>query len=118
MTDTELVKAWVELQSMPQGSTEAEAHMWAAEKIYLLALRSPKECWQVVLDILSATNDEWVLTNLGAGPIESMLSFNPEETIAMIEREAPQNSKLRSTLSNVWRNNIPDDTWSKLQAII
>lgn len=118
MTDTDLAKAWIESCSLPRGSTEKEARRWAVEKVSSLSLRSPKECWEVVLDIVSATDDEWVLTILGAGPIEDMLSSNPEETIAMIERDAPQNSKLRYALANVWQSDTPDDVWNRLQAII
>lgn len=118
MTDADLVKAFIKSFSVPPDSKEREAHRWAVSRISSLSRESPKECWEVVLDIVSATDDEWVLTMLGVGPIEDMLSSYPEETIAMIERDAPQNSKLRYALANVWQSDTPDDVWNRLQAII
>ena len=118
MTDADLVKAFIESCFVPPGSKENEALAWADRRINALSFHSPKKCWEVVLDIVSATDDEWVLTMLGVGPIEDMLSSYPEETIAMIERDAPQNSKLRYALANVWQSDTPDDVWNRLQAII
>ncbi|MBV2139202.1 MAG: hypothetical protein KUF79_20520 [Candidatus Thiodiazotropha sp. (ex Ctena orbiculata)] len=114
MNKRKLAEAWIHLQDLPQDSTEAEKYMWSAEEINLLALRSPSDCWDVVLEILSITDDDWIITNLGAGPIENMLAFKPEITISMIENEYTNNSKLQAAIKNTWKNIIPDEVWDRL----
>lgn len=117
MTKNKLAAAWIELQSLPQDSHDAEQRMWAAEELNLLALRSPNKCWDSILEIISLSDDEWVLTNLGAGPIENMLALNPEIAIALIEKEFPENKKLQDTVENIWKNIIPNNVWERLLAL-
>lgn len=116
--NNELVSAWIKLQQLPQDSSAAQHLMWAATEINLLALESPKECWEVVMRIFKETDDEWVLTNLAAGPIESLLSINGDYVIPLIQKEAVSNEGFRNMLKGVWRSAIPEDVWKRLDKII
>jgi hypothetical protein len=91
--------------------------MWASIEMDLLCIDKPKECWGVVLNILSRTNDEWVLTNLAAGPVESLLANHGEMTICWIEDEAKKNQRFRMMLGDVWRNLISDEVWQRIQRV-
>ncbi len=118
MNKNELAEAWIKLQSLPQDSTDADELMWAAEDANMLSITSPSDCWDFTLEVICKTDDEWVLTNLAAGPLENLLSVSPDETIAMIEKEIPSNPKLRNILKNVWQNLIPENVWSRLQKLM
>lgn len=91
--------------------------MWVAEEFNLRALRSPAECWELILEVVSQTDDKWVLTNLAAGPLESLLSHHPNEAIDWIEREAWKSPTFRELLDDVWQNLMPDEIWERLQLL-
>lgn len=112
-----LVDKWIELQSLPQDSDEANSLMWAAEEFFALTDTEPQECWDVILEVVNKTDNEWVLTNLAAGPLEDLLALHPNESIVWLEREVPKNPRLKSILSGVWKNLIPDDVWERVQAL-
>ena len=117
MDKTELAKNWISLQVLDQASSEAQALMWAAEEVNLLALRSPKECWDIILEIIEQTDDEWILTNVAAGPLENLLALNSEAVISFVEIEVRSNEKLKSILSGIWKNLIPDEIWERIQLL-
>lgn len=117
MDKQSFVEKWIRLQSLQKDSDEREALMWTMEEFALLALRSPSECWDLILEVVSITDDEWVLTNLAAGPLEGLLALHPNDSIVWLEREVPKNPRLKSILSGVWKNLIPDDVWVRVQAL-
>ena len=112
-----LAKSWIQLQGVSQESEQAQELMWAAVRLNRLALSAPSECWDIVLDIINQTNDDWVLTNVAAGPLENLMALHSDEVINWIEKEARSNSKLKKLLSGVWKNLIPSDAWVRLQNI-
>ena len=99
MTVRDLTTDWIRLQGVEQDSPEAEDLMWAAKELTLSALRSPEKCWTAILEIMHATEDEWVLINLAAGPLENLLALNPHDALNWIEAEIPQNPKLKKLLN-------------------
>jgi len=115
---TKLINSWINLQSLEQSSKEADQLMWAAEEVNLLSISSPRECWEFILDVIQHTDDEWVLTNLAAGPLENLLSVNPEEVILWIEKEVGNNPKLKQQLGSIWKNIIPDHIWKRFEKIM
>jgi len=115
MSDIKLVKSWMQLQQLPEDSNEITNLMWASDEVLKLALRKPQQCWEFILKVLQLTEDEWILTNLAAGPLENLLSLNPDVAFEWIENEFPNNKKLQSLLNGVWQNLIPDEVWHKLK---
>lgn len=119
MTEAEVIdlaQRWINLQRVPQDSPEAKELMRAAVQVNMLALRQPQECWDVVMKVFSETDDEWVLTNLGAGPIESLLARHADKIVPLLESEARKSERFRGVLSNVWKNLMSDEVWQRLQA--
>lgn len=114
----DLVSAWIQLQRLPQDSSEASSLMWAAEDFNLMSITSPDECWQIILMVIEQTDDDWVLTNLAAGPLENLLAMHSDQAIEWIEGEVKKNSRLRDILDGVWKNLIPDDVWSRLTKLM
>jgi len=89
--------------------------MWASIELDLLCMDAPEQCWEIILSILAETNDEWVLTNLAAGPVESLMASHGDLAISWVEREAVRSSAFRELLGGVWRNLISDDVWRRIQ---
>ena len=112
-----LATTWIELQKVPQDSPEAESMMWAAEELNSLTLDSPSDCWYTVLEILELTDDDWVLTNLGTGPLENLLVLEPQLTIDLIEAALPAKERLARALNDVWQSLMPDEVWNQLQRL-
>jgi hypothetical protein len=119
MTEAEIIdlaQRWIKLQRVPQDSPEAKELMRAAVQVNMLALRQPQECWTVVMKVFNETDDEWVLTNLAAGPLESLVARHADKIIPLLESEASKNERFRDMLSSVWKNLMPEDAWRRLQA--
>jgi hypothetical protein len=82
-----------------------------------MASNDPFACWSIVLKILDVTDDEWIVTNLGAGPLENLLALHPDETIERLKSEIPNNPKLKNALMHTWQNMIPDEHWNEIQRL-
>jgi hypothetical protein len=75
------------------------------------------EAWQVVLSLLEAAPNEKVLGNIGAGPIEDLLSSDPERVAQLIESEANNNPRLRRALAHVWQHRTPEDVFERVKRL-
>ncbi len=76
-----------------------------------------EEAWQVVLGLLEAAPNEKVLGNVGAGPIEDLLSSDPERAAELIEFEADNNPRLRRALVHVWQHGSPQDVFERVKRL-
>lgn len=79
---------------------------------------SPEESFAFILEVLKQTDDEWVLANLAAGPLEDILAIYPHQAIEWVEKETSQNPALKKILNGVWQNLMPDDVWQRLQKLM
>ena len=75
------------------------------------------EAWHVVLQLLQAAPDDKVLGNIGASPIEDLLSSDPENVARLIESEADNNPRLRRALAHVWQQTIPTETFDRVKRL-
>lgn len=114
---TALVDAWIALQSQRAGSAAANSRIWASIELDLVCMDAPEQGWDIILSIIAKADSEWVLTNLAAGPIESLLNGHGDAAISWVENEAARNPGLRKLLGGVWRNLISDDVWCRIQRI-
>lgn len=112
-----LAENWIKLQLLSDQPEKAEEFMWAAEEFDLLTDGNPSECWEVILEVIKKTDNEWVLTNLAAGPLENFLALSPNQAIELLEVEIPKNSKLKNILSGIWKSLIPDEIWDRIQVL-
>ena len=108
---------WIALQRVRQDSAESAELMWAAEELTLFSITYPTKTWQVILDVISATDDEWILTNLGSGLVETLLATFPDEAFSLVEGEYSHNARLQRVIENIWKNLIPDDVWLRLKKL-
>lgn len=118
MINKKLVTHWIKLQEFDYDSKNAEPYLWASDEVLDLSLLEPQLCFEFILCVLKETNDTKVLLNLAAGPLENLLSLNPEQAIELIEKEAVKNPLLKVTIKGVWQNMMSDSIWKRLNKII
>lgn len=118
MDRNKLVTSWIELQKLPQDSLEAEQLWWSSHELLTMAIEEPEECWEIVRKIVDCSDDQWVLVNLAAGPVEDLLMTHADKVISWIEEDAKRSAKFRRILKDVWRNELNDAIWQRLQKTI
>lgn len=87
---------------------------WAIDTVMELEFRDPVRALEVAFVIARQSSDGWVLENLGAGPLETLLSRDPTFLDA-ITIETASNPNLLEALCSVWKNEMPDETWSVIR---
>jgi hypothetical protein len=91
---------------------------WAFDELEKLVEGDPARAWAVILRILgTAHQDENVLDNLAAGPLETLLARHGRDAVEWVEAEAKANPKFKSLLKGVWRNAIDEAVWAKVQSL-
>jgi hypothetical protein len=113
-----LVDGWIRYSGSTRLNPAIEPDYWAWEALDKLCSRSPEVAWTVILRILNSTDHEFVLENLAAGPLETLLARHGRKFIGLIEERAEADLRFRWLLAGIWKNSIPDDLWSRLQAAV
>ena len=78
---------------------------------------TPELVWNAILEILKheLTDDQKSL--LAAGPLENLLAKHGSAFIERVEREAKVNAKLNDLLGGVWRQDMPDEIWRRIESV-
>lgn len=76
---------------------------------------TPELAWNAILQILTTelTDDQKSL--LAGGPLENLLVKHGPAFIERVEQEAKVNSKLNDLLGGVWRQDMPDEIWQRIE---
>lgn len=53
-----------------------DINFWAFQSLEELARHHPEKAYAAILEILASTEDEYVLCNLAAGPLEDLLAYH------------------------------------------
>ena len=106
--------AWISLQRSEQESVDASDLSWAADEINIAAVSDPDYCWLLVCEVLAQSADEWILANLAAGPIETMLSLHGKAVIGRVESLALANPHFRLALRGVWNSAVDSNVWTRV----
>lgn len=110
-----LTAASAESQLKVDQQIDAET-IWAFDALENLIAKEPSGAWAMILRILDiAEQDEDVLNNLAAGPLESLLARHGRAVIKWVEEEARRNTKFKELLGGVWQNAIPELIWQRVQ---
>jgi len=111
-----LADAWIALQRATK--QEHEALFWAWESIHGLVDRDPETAWRVIDLIWRRDQDDWILANLAAGPVEDLLARHGPAFIDRIYLTARREPVFRKLLGGVWgRNRIAAPVWQRLKEI-
>lgn len=99
----ELVDTWIVATERSRLEPGRAADNWAIQEVLDMHLRDDhEEIWKIILSITSATDSEWVLDCLGAGPLEDLLIKHAPEYIERISIEAGASPKFKRALASVW----------------
>ena len=92
--------------------------IWASSELFDAVLHDPDSAWQLILDIIKKDSSEMILSDVGAGPLEDLLSYHAERFIDRVEAEARTNQAFRTALSGVWQSDIPGAIWARIGAAV
>jgi len=119
----ELIQGYISRYSHQVNVTEdnvfekADTNFWAYEQLDELVKFAPELAFEVILALLSQTENEDVLENLAAGPLEDLIRIHGKNFIQRIEVEASENSKFKDLLSGVWQVGDPE-VWSRIEQLL
>ncbi|HSZ08646.1 MAG TPA: hypothetical protein VK794_08940 [Steroidobacteraceae bacterium] len=128
-SNEELAKAWIERYShrdakslilpsdLPDSAQSPPPDtFWAFETLNSLVANDPLAAWRTILLILKLARDnQHVLDNLAAGPLESLISRHGRMAVEWIEEEARENKAFKELLAGVWKSNIPKLIWDRVE---
>tara|TARA_B100000780_G_C21082555_1_gene436025 strand:+ start:910 stop:1296 length:387 start_codon:yes stop_codon:yes gene_type:complete len=114
--DTEkIVKDYIDYTKSDKLKPEDKALF--RNSVYLfhdLYINDPEKAWELIVAIIDATDDEWVLTSVGCGELESLLVRHFDQFIDRVVKNSRKNKKFAFVMSCVW----PDDRISDEQYTI
>ena len=110
-----LADAWVKLQAAKPDDLELDPNFWAHGLLWRLTQESPDDAWLVILGIMECELNELAMGSLAAGPLEDLLSYQGGSVIELIEARAHKDPVFRKILRGVWRNNIAEEVWKRVQ---
>ena len=124
--DSEVAQAWIAWTSRLDSQRPLEQDVaapsreagddWGEQALLEIVCEEPIRALEIAFLIARMTDDAWLLCNLGAGPIESLLAFD-ETLIDAVAHEARNSPNLKVALASVWQNAMPEATWQAVQRI-
>lgn len=123
----EIATDWIEvtLAYPAHVSEEIENTMYYVSEI---CEKDPELAFDFIMEVIEKYSEEItsqedgrlsrVINNLAAGPIEDLLVYNGSSIIEKIDEEVKRSPLLRTALRGVWRNNIEQNVWDRLQIIL
>jgi hypothetical protein len=122
-----LARAWIEFIatlnpdsgsiSEPEYAALACDEDWAVDLLSRYAESDPEGAYQVILEIVSISQDPWILTNIGAGPLETILWRHAPEFVPRLTRDAVEFPILRALPPHVWISEMPEHLRRELDAL-
>ncbi|HEU0097573.1 MAG TPA: hypothetical protein VFQ67_02250 [Allosphingosinicella sp.] len=79
----------------------------AAQRLLDLLFDDPRAACQVVEHILDQTRDPWILENVGAGPLETLMSGAEAAILAWVESLPSKHANAEEALRHVWTGGLP-----------
>ena len=114
----ELAWAWIANAKANKPNIGEIPSGWAPDLINELMYDGhPEEVWRCILAIHGLDQSTQVQQILSAGLIEDMLAQYGDRVIARIERQARLDPSFARLLGGVWKNQMSDENWTRLQAV-
>jgi hypothetical protein len=90
----------------------------AATKVSEISRTDPDGTLTFIFEVLRREPLPRVLANLAAGPLEDLLLYQGPAVIERVEALAARDERFRQLLASVWRNDIQQDVWDRVQALL
>jgi hypothetical protein len=84
------------------GGSESDPRYAALVGVDELLRRDSETGWMLTLESIVAAPDDRILANVAAGPLEDLLTREPERFIDRVEVQARRNPRFRRCLTGVW----------------
>lgn len=91
---------------------------WPNDLLWNFCESSPELAWELIESIIETDNNEIILANLAAGPLEDLLSKHGEKFIDRLEIKLRKYPEYRRLIKFLWRNDISDPVWARLEKYI
>ena len=117
---SELIHEWISWAAWVQDPDRDESRAGefiGFDEFEWITREHPEHAWQGILAALQEPKAEKSLGILAAGPIEDLLSNHGHAFIDRVEAEARANAKFAAVLGGVWRSQMPEDIWCRVQAV-
>lgn len=115
----DLAYSWAKIQSIDEDAAEYAEHEWALRELGNLIALDPIQAWHVVESIYEANkNDSWVIENLGAGPVETMLRMHGSAVLPLVSLYFSANEEFSCVLKHVWDHSLPPEISRRLSKIV
>jgi hypothetical protein len=115
--DPKIVEDWITLQHVGLDEPETELVWPAWDAVYQMTSNDPEMLWVFILTVIKIDASNTVLQNLSAGPLEDLLSQYGEDFIDRVEAKAKENTLFAHLLGGVWQSDMPDQIWSRVNAV-
>ena len=79
---------------------------------------NPEMAWEAILIALHDPRGKSHIGVLAAGPLEDLLSRHGLAFIGRVEAKAKSDPTFAALLSGVWRNNMSEEVWARVQAAV
>ncbi|APG61534.1 hypothetical protein LPB140_00260 [Sphingorhabdus lutea] len=114
-----LARGWIEEYSSPNKDLPQDDKCldhWNALEDMISAMNP--ESWDVIVSIIKASDDEYIIANVAAGPLENFIAKLGHKSLNKIENEALNSPRFAYALRGVWQNLTPDDVWERITMIV
>lgn len=115
----ELARGWIDryasIERFGEQSPEAKATYQAFERFEDAVSRDPELAWEAILRVIEQGASEFVLENLAAGPLETLIGRNSLLFIDRIEQRAAVDAQFQWLLGGVWQGLIPAEIWERIK---
>jgi hypothetical protein len=91
---------------------------WADTKsLDLLLEEQYEDLWNLIMAIHFLDQSDKIMGILSAGPVEDLLGQSGERFIGRMEEKAKSDPRFTRVLGGVWRNDMSEDVWARVQAV-
>jgi hypothetical protein len=123
----EIARSWIEFMNRlnPNGgdlSREDYQKMtsdedWPVDLLLNQVVMDPEVAMTIIEEIVSLSDDDWIMESVGSGPIESLLKNNADIVRSRLDRGASA-SALKPALRHVWINGLDGDVQEFVKNIL
>lgn len=110
-----LALGWIALHRAPK--EYRDAYLWAFEQLDALLDKEPEVAWRVIDVIWRKEQNDKMLADLAAGPVEDLLVRHGEAFVERVYLLARREPVFRKLLGAVWRDSMSEPVWQRLKEI-
>ena len=116
-TTEEFITNCIRMVHTPVQSPEWDALYWAYNEMTRVVCDDPERALTLFTEIIERDGSDVVFGSLAAGPLESLLSGHGARVIDTVEELARQNPKFARLLGGVWKHEMSDEVWRRVQEV-